>query len=855
MKIGTVLLLSTILATPAWALQFTLPTVFGQEIDGGIDTTVTVGAAIRTQSRNSAFIGKGHLNPNVCQTSDPNASGYSCQGLFKNQYQPSQLLESAPGAYSNNNDQGDLNYNKGDLTSAVGKVTQDLTLKMGNFGIFAKALYFYDAVNNNFTEYHPNEITPENAATVGHAASGPAQLYSMNGRVYGPGGVVYSKRSSGQTLEQIGSSLEMLDLNFYGRVPIFGHGVTFKIGRQLVNWGESTLNAINSINSANPVNANNFFRVGGLVDEFFTPINMVFLSTDLFDGATIETYYQLEWKPLEAPAAGSFYSSNNIVGTNNAVNYGNLSFGQAADDPYGVGWPLESPLAGVTTLTGTIGRLPDHKPKTGGQYGVSLKYYADNLNNGTGLGLYYENYHSRLPFASTFASRAGCLRSAGNAAGNNATSITDMLTDCPNLPILAGVTDPGLGNYEKWRPGAPLHGVDPATGKTVLDDTLPGDTANLWIEYPENVHLLGLSFNTTVGSVSIQGEVAYRPNAPLQINPADITLAAFGPTLTNCGQGTNCQGTTATSPVALAGLTSPLLSALNSLGGPALAALQANTLAAATAYGSSDANPSACALPYSAGCDTFTLGIGHFDGSARSFPNFVIPYRGGVLGENPATDFTKPLDRNNPGYIQGYQRFKTFEPDLGATQVFGASDMLPAAIGASQILVLYEVGATWVPGLPKRDQLQITSDGGTYTSATAGADGSGANGSRQACSTNANCVLGPDGLRFNEHQAPLSDFATKFSWGYNIISLVRYESVLPGISLQTQITIKHDVNGNAPGPAENFLGGRKVFDVLQEVRYKSSLAFDVGYNWITGGGDKNLLSDRDALRAYVKYQF
>ena len=82
-----------------------------------------------------------------------------------------------------------------------------------------------------------------------------------------------------------------------------------------------------------------------------------------------------------------------------------------------------------------------------------------------------------------------------------------------------------------------------------------------------------------------------------------------------------------------------------------------------------------------------------------------------------------------------------------------------------------------------------------------------------------------------------------------------YESVLPGISLQTQLTIKQDINGNAPGPAENFLGGRKIFDVLQEIRYKSALSFDVGYNWITGGGDKNLLGDRDSLRAFVKYQF
>ncbi|MGH8540066.1 MAG: DUF1302 family protein [Stenotrophobium sp.] len=862
---GLALILPAGYAPSALALTFTVP-VGSNEIDGTLNTTVTLGAQWRMQNQATDLIGKGHLNPDVCTTSDPNSANYSCQGLFKNQFQPSTILEHAPGAYSNNNDQGDLNYNKHDLVSGVSKISQDLQLKFGNFGFFTKALYFYDFVNNNFTEYHPNEITPENLNSVGIPASGLtyhnpgipgcqstlADPTNASGkcRTYGKGGVVRSKRTSGPTLEQVGTSLQFLDAYFYGKLPLFGgHDLTFKLGRQTVNWGESTLNAINSINSANPVNANNFYRVGGQVEDFFKPVGMLFLSTDLFEGATIESYYQYEWKPLEAPAAGSFYSGNNIVGTDNAVNWANLSFGQAADDPNGVGWPLNSPLSGITTLTGRIGRLPDHDAKNSGQYGVSLKYYADWLNNGTGMGLYYENYHSRLPFASTFAARASCARGAGSANGNNwapslsgnalnvnATDPVTFLTTCPSLPV-TDVTAAG----EKWQPGAPLFGTDPRTGKTVLSDALPGDTANLWIEYPENIHLLGLSFNTTVGSISLQGEVAYRPNAPLQVNPADLTLAAFGPTLTSCGQGgVTCQGTS----VVGAALPPALQTLLNALPGG---------VNNAATYGASDAGP--CAIPYGAGCDTFTLGIGHIDGTARSFPNFILPYRGQTLGQNSPTDFTKPLDQNNPGYIRGFERFKTFEWDLGATQVLGASDMLPMAIGADQVLLLYELGATWVPGLPTLDQLQITSDGGTYTSATAGADGSGGNGSRQACSANPNCVTGSDGLRFSPHQAPLDEFATKFAWGYNIIALIRYESVLPGISIAPQIILKHDVHGNAPGPAENFLQGRKVADVLIETRYKSFLSWSVGYNWIFGAGDKNLLRDRASLRTYLKYQF
>ena len=852
-KAGLVLLLAMGYASQASALGFTIP-VAGEEIDGTLNTTLTAGVGVRMQNPSSKIIGKGDLNPNVCSGGTPQTDHYSCQGVFKNQFQPAALAASAPGAFTGNSDDGDLNYKRYDLTSGVAKITQDLSLKWKDYGIFLKGLYFYDFVNNDFTEFRPNMITPNTQKVTD----------GLGRSVYSHGDPVRFRRSGSTTLDQIGSEFQLLDAYFYGKQSIFDHEFSFKLGRQLVNWGESTLNVINSINSANPVNANNFYRVGQQVEEVFQPVGMVFLSTDLFEGVTIESFYQYEWQPLEAPAAGSFYSGNDIVGTRNAANTANLSFGTAPDDPQSIGYLQDNPLSGITPASLNLQRVQDDKPKGTGQYGVSLKYYAEWLNNGTGLGLYYENYHSRLPFASAFATRASCARGAdavngwdpalsGNALNINATDTSTFGLACSNIPLVAGILFP---NSVKWQPGDPTHPTTVglpamnAAGQPLYSDAVPLDTARLWIEYPRDIHLIGASFNTTLGSISLQGEVAYRPNAPLQVNPVDVLFAAFGPTLSACHRG-NCTGTGATSSAAGQ---AALTSLLNSTGpvGQALAAALPGVATSVAAYGPSDYDP-ACTP---GACDTFTLIVGHADGSRRSFPNFILPYRGKVVGENSPTDFSKPFDRNNPGYVQGYERFKTVQFDLGATQVLGSSDTLPSLIGADQILILYEVGANWVPGLPSLDRLQITSEGGAYTSATAGADGSGADGSRQACAGNtSDCVIGVDGLRFNPHQAPLDAFATKFAWGYNIISLIRYESILPGISLQPQIIIKHDVHGNAPGPGENFLGGRKVFDVFLEARYKSFLSVALGYNWITGGGDKNLLADRDAARAVIKYQF
>src|SRR3546814_3761517 len=36
--------------------------------------------------------------------------------------------------------------------------------------------------------------------------------------------------------------------------------------------------------------------------------------------------------------------------------------------------------------------------------------------------------------------------------------------------------------------------------------------------------------------------------------------------------------------------------------------------------------------------DTYDLLVGHMPGAGRAFPSFVVPYRGGTVGANPASD-------------------------------------------------------------------------------------------------------------------------------------------------------------------------------------------------------------------------
>ncbi|SEQ07285.1 Protein of unknown function [Solimonas aquatica] len=820
------------------------------EISGTLNTTVTFGAAMRLEKPAADLIGKADLNPELC------ARQYqSCQGLFRDQVYPSQRLVAAPGQFAMRADDGNLNYGRFDLIQTVGKVTQDLTLNWEGLGFFAKWLYFYDFTNNNFTETHPDLITRGNADQVGFTNDPIANRYFPH--VYGPGASVRSKRNDGSTLRQIGTALQLHELNVFGKLPLPFLGdqeLSFKIGRQTVNWGESTLLAINSINQANPVNANNLFRVGTQVEEVFMPVGMVFASIEPFSSATIEAFYQFEWQPLDAPPPGSYFATNDL-GTRNAGASVNYSFGAVADDPeHAWGGPtdntrkgyMDNPLALITPTTGTWRRERDMDASSQGQFGLAFKYYAEELGSGTEFGLYFMNYHSKLPYISMFAAPTACSHQ------RSVTNTVTFFQACPNIPATANaqarqqlqvdtlslvanqllVNPVGLASDLGVTNLADL----PATLTTLqglllggnpdapLSDAAELDQPRVVFEYPENIQLYGFSFNTTYGDYSFQGEVAYRPNLPLQIAVTDLGFAALGPTLNSCGNAPDggCAGTHSGLGWAADG--------------------------SRTVYGGSDFQDASGSNPYP---DTLSLVVGHLPGSARAYPSFVTAYRGGVVGENPGSDPGRRYDRHNPGYIRGYERFDVFQFDVSTTRVLGATENY---LAADQVQLVAELGAEWIPGLPSLDRLQIDAPG-QFLHASAGADGSGADGSRQACSTNSACNAGADGLRFNPHQANLKGYSDALSYGYRIIMIVKYESVLPAISLQPSLIWGHDVKGTAPGPAENFIANRKQLISNLETRYKDFLSFNIGYVAFMGGGANNLLRDRDFAQAFVKLQF
>lgn len=268
------------------------------------------------------------------------------------------------------------------------------------------------------------------------------------------------------------------------------------LGNQILQWGEATLTQFNTLNTFNPYDADVVRMPGGQINEYLQAVPAFTLGGELGGGFSAELVYQLKFVPVIPDATGSFFSSSNVLGGGNFIMVG---LGQYSQDPNRLYKP-PGLNALITSSTRTAYLLGEHYgyARDMGQYGVKLKYYSEEFNGGTEFGAYYLRYHSRMPYFSAYAADKSCTR--------------DALV--PGSFAAAAVACLGF------------HGaINPIGGR----EPLPVDTLRPFLDYPEDINMIGASFNTTVLHWSLAGEYAYRPNMPVQIAFSDVVFAAESP--------------------------------------------------------------------------------------------------------------------------------------------------------------------------------------------------------------------------------------------------------------------------------------------------------------------------------------
>ena len=210
----------------------------------------------------------------------------------------------------------------------------------------------------------------------------------------------------------------------------------------------------------------------------------------------------------------------------------------------------------------SVTRSPDREPDDSGQWGIALRYLAESLND-TEFGFYFVNHHSRLPLVSaTFGTQAGF--GAGVAAAqavswpgsNTTTEITSEATPLVTRAVTQAFTQRITGEVSAAVPaGTPQSVIEQqVAGQLALPEIQQrmaaeirrqvqsqvttrvqgaalalaidryGKTARYNVEYPEDLKVFGVSFNTQLGASdwALQGEYSFHPDAPLQRTEASL---------------------------------------------------------------------------------------------------------------------------------------------------------------------------------------------------------------------------------------------------------------------------------------------------------------------------------------------
>ena len=187
-------------------------------------------------------------------------SSLSVGASWSTQNPDKNLIGSNNGGHglSQTSDDGHLNYKAGKTFSKIFKGIHDLELKYGDTGVFLRGKYWYDfEQKDESTEFKPLS-------------------------------------DSGRKTAAKASGAELLDAFIYHKYSIADLPGNVRLGKQVVNWGESTF-IQGGINSINPFDVTALRRPGSEIKEALVPVNMFYLSQNLTDNLSAEGFYQLEW--------------------------------------------------------------------------------------------------------------------------------------------------------------------------------------------------------------------------------------------------------------------------------------------------------------------------------------------------------------------------------------------------------------------------------------------------------------------------------------------------------------------------------------------------------------------------------
>lgn len=397
------------------------------EVDITFDSTFSVGGSVRVEKTDYDLVGKSNqkqFENDPTTTADDTA--YLTDLADKTNPVPK-------GAWNPNSDDGNLNFGRGFFSQAISGV-HEIDVRWKTYGVFTRANWFYDHYLMEESNDMRWDIMEESDIKDNH-----------------------------------GRDFDLLDYFFYSSFNVAEYPVAFRLGSQVINWGEAGF-IPHGMNVSNPINAAKFRVPGAEIKDALVPQGTVFSSIGLGHGFSLDAYYQYEWEETTPDSPGTYFSTSDVVGPGG--DYLQLGFSQYTDYH---GMDMNSPANVLASKYFVVKRDYDKKADDQGQYGVKLGVQAESLND-TEFNFYYANYHSKTPMINM-----------------------DKLDNVTYAQFIGAALNPAASDYT----------VQPAYR----------------LVYPEDISLFGMSFNTLLPfGVACGGEVAYRKDEPYQIDAQELSF-------------------------------------------------------------------------------------------------------------------------------------------------------------------------------------------------------------------------------------------------------------------------------------------------------------------------------------------
>ncbi|WP_169732528.1 DUF1302 domain-containing protein [Derxia gummosa] len=340
-------------------------------------------------------------------------------------------------SHGRNQDDGNLNFDRGDRISTVAKGFAALDMQGGDFALRLSAKAWTD------------RALADDEHRWGNWPSGYAGAGTHSARL-DDGGFDRRARFSGITLQEA---------NLSSKTTIDSQAALARLGWQTLDWGRG-FSLPGGLSAINAVDLPASRRPGATPEEVAIPMPLLLARIDPLPQLTVEGFWQLGFQKTVVDGCGTFFAGTDYV----ADGCNGVMVGDGFSDPDSVAQGRYLARRGTPTVA------------RDGQFGASLRWRVA----GGELGAYAAQAHSRTPLVSPV--KTGRMTGApfvpGNADGLNAGYLTEYPEDIRLFGLsFARRTDDYTVQLEAgWRPNQPmqlnsvdlLNAVASATAPTLL---------------------------------------------------------------------------------------------------------------------------------------------------------------------------------------------------------------------------------------------------------------------------------------------------------------------------------------------------------------------------------------------------